>query len=62
MLLFKTNTKTKDICVKLSMSQQSFSQDLKRGTFSEQEMSYIAKAVGVDYIQAIKLKNGENIQ
>lgn len=50
-----------ELCRRIGQTPQNFNKKLKRGTVSFEEMIEIAEALGVGYVQAFILPDGEKI-
>lgn len=51
-----------ELARRLGMSQQNFSQRLKKGRFTQEELRAIAEAVGAEYYSGFRLSDGRKIQ
>ncbi len=58
----KQNISLAELCRRIGQTPQNFNKKLKRGTVSFEEMMAIAEALGVGYVQAFVLPDGEKIQ
>lgn len=57
----KQNITLAELCRRIGQTPQNFNKKLKRGTVSFEEMIEIAEALGVGYVQAFILPDGEKI-
>lgn len=57
----KQNITLAELCRRIGQTPQNFNKKLKRGTVSFEEMNEIAEALGVGYVQAFILPDGEKI-
>lgn len=60
-LCAKTNLSTSEIGRRLNRTPQAFSQKLKRGKFSIEELQDIAMVCGCEFECTFKLPNGEQL-
>lgn len=58
----KQNISIAELCRRIGQTPQNFNKKLKRGTVSSEEMNEIAEALGVGYVQAFVLPDGEKIE
>lgn len=61
-LCVKLNTTTSGLARISNTSPQNFSQKLKRGSFTIDELKELAKAAGCEYHGTFTLPNGETVQ
>lgn len=57
----KQNITLAELCRRIGQTPQNFNKKLKRGTVSFEEMNKIAEVLGVGYVQAFVLPDGEKI-
>lgn len=57
----KQNITLAELCRRIGQTPQNFNKKLKRGTVSFEEMNEIAEVLGVGYVQAFILPDGEKI-